>query len=83
MNHERVVAQLAAWAHDDDNIRAAVLTGSLARGEGDDLSDVDIELFVLEANSDAEFQTAAGDHINHCYILGKAHGIVKRHQYHP
>jgi aminoglycoside 6-adenylyltransferase len=51
MNHERVVAQLAAWAHDDDNIRAAVLTGSLARGEGDDLSDVDIELFVLEAGS--------------------------------
>ena len=41
-----------------------------------------VELFVLEANSDAELETTAGDHIDYCDILGQAYGIVKRHQKH-
>ena len=31
---------------DDDNVRAVVLTGSVARGDHDQLSDVDVELYV-------------------------------------
>jgi len=41
------------------------------------------KLFPLKADADAELETAAGDHINGCDVLGKADGIVKRHQEHP
>jgi len=37
---------------------------------------------VFEANSDAEFQTPAGDHIDYSNVLGKAYWIVKRHDEH-
>jgi hypothetical protein len=37
---------------------------------------------VFEANSDAELQTPAGDHIDYSNVLGKAYWIVKRHQEH-
>src|SRR6202023_1457865 len=40
------------------------------------------ELFPLEADPGAELETTAGDHIDCRYILGKAYGIVKRHQEH-
>jgi len=40
------------------------------------------ELFVFEANSDAELQTPAGDHIDYSNVLGKAYWIVKWHQEH-
>ncbi len=48
MNHERVLGDLERWIRGDENIRAAVLTGSLARGEGDALSDIDLELIVQD-----------------------------------
>jgi len=41
------------------------------------------KLFPLEADADAEFETAAGNHVNDRDVLGKADGIVKRHQEHP
>src|SRR5271169_7161726 len=40
------------------------------------------ELFPFEADSGAELETAAGDNIHCRDILGKAYGIVKRHQQH-
>src|SRR5271166_6091065 len=40
------------------------------------------ELFPLEADAGAELETTAGDHIDCRNILGKAYGIVKRHQEH-
>jgi aminoglycoside 6-adenylyltransferase len=48
VDHERALADLEGWIHADDNIRAAVVTGSLARGEGDALSDIDLELVVRD-----------------------------------
>jgi aminoglycoside 6-adenylyltransferase len=41
-----MLAKVTEWATSNDNIRAVVLTGSGARGEMDDLSDLDIELYV-------------------------------------
>ena len=48
MDHQRTLAKVTEWATSNDNIRAVVLTGSGARGAGemDDLSDLDIELYV-------------------------------------
>src|ERR1700722_5839922 len=40
------------------------------------------ELFVVEADSDAELETPAGDHIDYSNVLSKAYWIVKRHQEH-
>jgi aminoglycoside 6-adenylyltransferase len=48
VNHDEILSRLDVWVRDDDNIRAAVVTGSLARGQGDELSDVDLELYVRE-----------------------------------
>ncbi|HZD78715.1 MAG TPA: aminoglycoside 6-adenylyltransferase [Actinomycetota bacterium] len=50
MEHRLALDRVYRWAHEDDNIRLVVLTGSLARGEGaaDDLSDLDIELYVRD-----------------------------------
>lgn len=39
---------MAAWAEGDRNVRALLLSGSLARGDADRLSDVDVEVYVLE-----------------------------------
>jgi hypothetical protein len=41
-----------------------------------------LELFPFDADPGAELETTAGDHINGRNILGKAYGIVKRHQEH-
>ena len=48
MDHQRVLAKVVEWASADDNIRAVVLTGSMARGveHTDEWSDLDIELYV-------------------------------------
>jgi aminoglycoside 6-adenylyltransferase len=48
MDYQIILDQLVDWANNDDNIRVAVLTGSGARGltEMDDLSDLDLELYV-------------------------------------
>ena len=46
MDQQTVLQQVVSWARVDENIRAVVLTGSVARGTFDDLSDLDIELYV-------------------------------------
>jgi aminoglycoside 6-adenylyltransferase len=45
-----VLQQVVAWARGEDNVRAVVLTGSVARGEDafDELSDLDLELYVTD-----------------------------------
>jgi aminoglycoside 6-adenylyltransferase len=52
VDHQRTLARITEWATSDDNIRALVLTGSGARGAGemDDLSDLDIELYVASTS---------------------------------
>jgi aminoglycoside 6-adenylyltransferase len=48
MDHQAVLEQVVGWARSDHNIRAAVLTGSIARDpEGADKeADLDVELYV-------------------------------------
>jgi aminoglycoside 6-adenylyltransferase len=50
VDHEGVLGQLVNWAHHDDNVRAAILTGSVARDDRfrDRFSDLDIELYVRD-----------------------------------
>ena len=50
MDQKRVLDDVVAWATDDPNVRLVVVTGSFARGEHDDLSDLDIELYVRETH---------------------------------
>jgi len=49
VDHQSTLAKVTEWATTNDNVRAVVLTGSGARGDGemDDLSDLDIELYVV------------------------------------
>ena len=51
MDQKRVLDDVVAWATEDPNIRLLVVTGSFARGDHDDLSDLDIELYVRETHS--------------------------------
>jgi aminoglycoside 6-adenylyltransferase len=48
VDHQEALGQVVEWATRNENIRVVVLTGSGARGvaEMDDLSDLDIELYV-------------------------------------
>ena len=48
MDHRAVLEHLVEWAQSDHNIRASVLTGSVARGPGaaDAEADLDVELYV-------------------------------------
>jgi len=46
MDHAAVLARIVQWAERDDNVRAVVVTGSVARGAVDALSDIDVELYV-------------------------------------
>ncbi len=48
MDQPAVLRQVVAWARRERTIRAVVVTGSVARGEGafDELSDLDLELYV-------------------------------------
>jgi aminoglycoside 6-adenylyltransferase len=50
MDHQAVLEHIVEWAQSDDNIRASVLTGSLARAphEADAESDLDVELYVTD-----------------------------------
>jgi aminoglycoside 6-adenylyltransferase len=59
VDHRKVLKQVADWARSDDTIRAVVLTGSVARGEGafDELSDLDVELYVSEPSALLEHDT--------------------------
>ena len=51
MDQKRALDDVVAWATEDPNIRLLVVTGSFARGDHDDLSDLDIELYVRETHS--------------------------------
>jgi predicted nucleotidyltransferase len=48
VDHRTVLQRVIAWARHDDIVRVVVLTGSVARGDGafDELSDLDLELYV-------------------------------------
>jgi aminoglycoside 6-adenylyltransferase len=48
MDQEAVLGSVLAWATGDPNVRLVVVTGSYARGEADELSDLDVELYVDE-----------------------------------
>jgi aminoglycoside 6-adenylyltransferase len=50
MDQQRVLDDVVAWATDDPNIRLVVATGSFARSDHDELSDLDIELYVRETH---------------------------------
>ena len=50
VDQERVLDDVVAWATDDPNVRLVVVTGSFARGDHDELSDLDIELYVRETH---------------------------------
>jgi aminoglycoside 6-adenylyltransferase len=51
VDQERVLDDVVAWATDDPNVRLVVVTGSFARGDHDELSDLDIELYVRETHA--------------------------------
>ncbi|MGZ4114760.1 MAG: aminoglycoside 6-adenylyltransferase [Actinomycetota bacterium] len=51
MDQERTLAGVVAWAKDEENIRMVVVTGSFARGTADELSDLDIELYVRDPSA--------------------------------
>jgi predicted nucleotidyltransferase len=53
VNHAAILQQVVDWARSQENVRAAVLTGSVARGEDEfgELSDLDIELYVSDPSA--------------------------------
>jgi aminoglycoside 6-adenylyltransferase len=48
MDYGWVRAELAVWAAGEENVRAVVVTGSVARGADDGLSDLDVEVYVRD-----------------------------------
>jgi aminoglycoside 6-adenylyltransferase len=48
VDQERTLADVVAWAEGDENIRLVVVTGSVALGTADELSDIDVELYVRD-----------------------------------
>ena len=48
MDQEAMLVRISTWATSDENMRAVVVTGSLARGDADGLSDVDVELYLRD-----------------------------------
>ncbi|HJX07753.1 MAG TPA: aminoglycoside 6-adenylyltransferase [Actinomycetota bacterium] len=48
MDQRRVLDDVLDWAADDENVRLVVLTGSFAREDHDELSDLDVELYVRD-----------------------------------
>jgi aminoglycoside 6-adenylyltransferase len=48
VDHEEMIGRVTRWAAADENIRAVVLNGSVARGDHDSLSDLDVELYVRD-----------------------------------
>jgi aminoglycoside 6-adenylyltransferase len=48
VDQDAVVREVISWATDDPNIRLMVVTGSYAGGSMDELSDLDIELYVSD-----------------------------------
>jgi predicted nucleotidyltransferase len=50
VDQQRVLDDVVAWATNDPNVRLVLVTGSFARGDHDELSDLDIELYVRETH---------------------------------
>jgi aminoglycoside 6-adenylyltransferase len=50
VDQDRVLSEVVSWAGQEENVRAAIVTGSVARGDDtrDALSDLDIELYVRD-----------------------------------
>lgn len=66
MDYQGTLNEVIEWATQNDNIRVVVLTGSGARGAAqmDDLSDLDLELYVdrpLELLEDSSWYESFGD----------------------
>lgn len=59
MDHQKTLEEVARWATSDDNIRAVIVTGSVARGpsEMNALSDIDLELYAIEPSTLLESST--------------------------
>jgi aminoglycoside 6-adenylyltransferase len=51
VDQERTLADVVGWAEGEENIRLVVVTGSFARGTADELSDLDIELYVRDPSA--------------------------------
>jgi aminoglycoside 6-adenylyltransferase len=51
VDQARVLDDVVSWATEDPNVRLVVVTGSFARGDHDELSDLDIELYVRETHA--------------------------------
>lgn len=66
MDHQRVLIDISVWAAADSNIRAVIVTGSVARGqdETDSLSDLDVELYLRDPSQlleDCSWYSRFGD----------------------
>ncbi len=66
MNQRLALDRVQAWAQSDENIRAVVLTGSVALGEGesDPLSDLDVEIYAVDTSpllDDSEWYRRFGE----------------------
>ncbi|WP_197517452.1 aminoglycoside 6-adenylyltransferase [Microbacterium karelineae] len=48
MDYDRAIETLTAWARNDENVRAMVMTGSAAAHEAHPLSDRDIEIYATD-----------------------------------
>jgi aminoglycoside 6-adenylyltransferase len=48
MDHDHVLNLIITWAKAEGNVRALVLTGSAARGDAHELSELDIEVYAAE-----------------------------------
>jgi aminoglycoside 6-adenylyltransferase len=48
MDRVAMLRRIECWAREEENIRVLVITGSTARGATDDLSDLDLELYVTD-----------------------------------
>lgn len=71
--------RIARWGHDDDRVRALLLTGSRARGDADALSDFDVAVFSTDpmalAAEDGWYATLAPMLV--CLPLGDGDDIAR------
>ena len=51
VDQQAMIEQVTSWAAGDENIRAVVLTGSSARDDYDELSDLDLELYLRDPSN--------------------------------
>jgi aminoglycoside 6-adenylyltransferase len=48
MNHATMLDHIKRWAEAEENVRVLIVTGSVAREATDELSDIDLELYVTD-----------------------------------